>query len=287
MFDAANLTFGHGTASARDEAGWLVFAVAGIDHARGREAYVEPLGADQRARIAALAGRRIGERIPLAYLLNEAWFAGLRFYVNDAVLVPRSPLAELIVDGFSPWLADEDLARALDIGTGSGCIAIALAHYFPQLEVDASDVSAEALAVAESNVAAHTVTDRVHLRRSDIFDGFSADEDRYDLIISNPPYVDAVTMTALPPEYRHEPSLGLQAGQDGWEFARRILVKAHHFLTDRGILVVETGDAEAKVPADIARLPLVWLEMNDGASGIFVVTRDDLLRNETVLSDAR
>lgn len=270
----AGLEFGHGALSARDEAAWLVFAVAALRHDEAPGAYAAPLTTTQSRRIRELAAARIQSRRPLAYLLNEAWFAGLRFFVDERVLVPRSPLAELVIDGFSPWLEAARLRTALDIGTGSGCIAIALAAHWPGVRVVASDVSADALTVAARNVALHRLQERVELCRADVFDGLPAR--RFDLIISNPPYVEEAAVAGLPAEFAHEPALGLAAGADGLAVVRRILAGAHHFLSERGILVVEVGAAEATLAAAFGRVPFTWLEMADGDSGIFLLTKAQL-----------
>jgi ribosomal protein L3 glutamine methyltransferase len=202
-FDAAGLSYGHGTDNALDEAAWLVFASLDLSHADAAAAYGREVSADELAAINALATRRLEERIPVAYLVNQAWFAGLEFYVDERVLVPRSPFAELIAARFEPWLAPGSLRRAADLGTGSGCIAIAIAVEFPEAQVDAVDISGAALDVARINVDRHRLDDRVHLVQSDFFAGLEGRE--YQLIVSNPPYVDQQEMDDLPDEYRHEP----------------------------------------------------------------------------------
>lgn len=274
-FAAAELAYGHGTDNAYDEAGWLVFAVAGLDHGAAADVAGQVVDRAAASRIAELATRRVAERLPLAYLLGEAWFAGLCFASDGRALVPRSPLAELIVGGFSPWLDDADLASALDIGTGSGCIGIALAVH-RGIDVVATDIDAAALALASDNAERHGVTDRVRLVHSDVYRALG--DERFDLIISNPPYVDAPTMDGLPDEYRHEPQHALAAGNDGLQIVREILAGARNFLSDRGVVVVEVGDTEAALDAAFPDLALTWLEMADGASGIFLVTRTELER---------
>lgn len=274
-FAGAGLVFGHGTSTARDEAAWLVCALAEIAPAADpTAAYRRDLSPSLWAHIRNVADERIRTCKPMAYLLNEAWFGGISFYVDERVLVPRSPLIELLDGGFEPWLADGDIRRILDIGTGSGCIAIAAALAFPKARVDAADVSPAALEVAAINIERHQLRHRVSIYQTDVFAGLPAAE--YDLIISNPPYVDAATMRSLPTEYQCEPALGLAAGEDGLAVVARILEDAHKYLSDHGILVVEVGDSQAQADARFAGLPFTWLELRDGASGVFMLSRSEL-----------
>jgi ribosomal protein L3 glutamine methyltransferase len=271
-FEGAGLSYGHGTTSARDDAVYLVFEALGLPFDCPDAVLGEPLSPEGRSRALALVRKRIKTRKPAAYCLGEALFAGLRFEVDENVLVPRSPIAELIESRFSPWLSDP--RRILDIGTGSGCIAIACALAFPEAEVDAVDVSPQALAVAERNAIRHGVTGRLHLLCSDVFEALPGE--RYDLIVSNPPYVPAVHMATLPPEHRHEPPLGLDGGADGLAIVSRILEGATRHLTGHGTLVVEAGEAAPALEARYPRVPFLWLEFERGGDGVFLLEAREL-----------
>ncbi len=270
----ARVFFGHGTDNARDEAAELVFFVAGLPHELGAGAYGRALTPRRTARIDALLRRRITERLPLPYLTHRAFFAGLELYVDERVLVPRSPIAELALQRFQPWIEPRGVRRILDIGTGSGAIALACARAFPRARVDAVDVSAAALQVGRRNVRRLGLTQRVKVLRSDHFAAVQGR--RYDIIVSNPPYVGRAEMRRLPREYRHEPRLGLASGEDGLDAVRAIFAEAPRHLTERGILVVEVGNTERALLAAFPRLPFVWPEISMGGGGVFMLGARDL-----------
>jgi ribosomal protein L3 glutamine methyltransferase len=265
----ARLYFGHGTDNARDEAAELVFFAAGLSHGQGGSVYGNSLTARASARIGALLRGRIGRRIPLAYLTRRAFFAGLELYVDERVLVPRSPIAELIQNRFEPWVKPRRVRRILDIGTGSGAIALASAKAFPRAAVDAADISTAALTVCRRNVRRLALTDRVQVVRSDHFGALAGR--RYDIIVSNPPYVGREEMRTLPREYRHEPRIGLASGVDGLDSVRTILSAAPHHLADEGILVVEVGNTEDALMRAFPRLPFVWPDTLRGGGGVFIL----------------
>jgi ribosomal protein L3 glutamine methyltransferase len=272
--ERARVHFGHGTDNARDEAAELVFFSARIAHAEGAAAYGRPLGAAQRRRIAGLLRQRTRARIPLPYLTKRAFFAGLELYVDERVLVPRSPIAELVLHRFEPWIDPARVRRVLDVGTGSGAIAIACAKALPRARVDALDISAAALAVCRRNLRKLRLTSRVTPLRSDHF--AAVGRRRYDIIVSNPPYVGAREMRGLPREYCHEPALGLASGVDGLNSVRAILAAAPGFLRPGGLLVVEVGNSERAVMRAFPRLPFIWPEIAMGGGGIFLLRAEDL-----------
>jgi len=270
--------FGHGTDNAMDEAALLVFHSLGLDHGDAGDSYAQPVGADALARVRDLVACRIETRMPSAYLVGEAWFAGLRFKVDQRVLVPRSPLAELIMDRFEPWIDSGRVESILDLCTGSGCIGIAAALEFPHASVDLSDISEGALQVALDNVSSYGLEGRVRLLHGDLFaplDGCS-----YDVIVSNPPYVAEQEYASLPGEYGHEPGLGLVAGPDGLDIVHKILQRAAAYLEPGGILVVEVGSAQQALERAYPHTPFTWLEFEFGGSGVFTLTRDELLTLE-------
>jgi ribosomal protein L3 glutamine methyltransferase len=269
-FQRAKLIFGHGTDNAMDEAAALVFHAAGWSHAAAPEAYDWSLSAEARRALARLVRRRIDERIPSAYLTGVTWFAGHEIRVDARVLVPRSPIAELIEARFAPFIDATRVHRILDIGTGSGCIAIACAHAFPGAVVDAADLSPDALDVARDNLRRHDLDGRVVPRLSDVYDGLGGE--RYDIIVSNPPYVPQAVVDALPPEYGHEPEMGLASGADGLDAVRRILDGARRHANPGALLVVEVGDTAEAVERSWPRLPFVWLDFERGGGGVFLLT---------------
>ncbi len=266
--------FGHGTDNARDEAAEIVFFAAGLEHALGVCAYAKILTAARRARIDALLERRIALRIPLAYLTRRSFFAGLELYVDARVLVPRSPIAELVLQRFAPWINPRRVRRILDVGTGSGAIALACAVAFPKARVDAVDVSVAALQVARRNQRRLGLQKRVRILRSDYF--AAVGDCRYDIIVSNPPYVGRAEMRALPREYRHEPRLGLASGADGLNAVRAIFAAARRHLTRDGILVVEVGNTECTLLRTFPTMPFIWPDIGMGGGGVFLLRAEDL-----------
>ncbi len=273
-FNAAGLHFGHGTADALDEAAALVLHTLHLPYDLP-DFYLEArLTDEEKRRVAEILERRIETRKPAAYLIREALFCGLSFYVDERVLVPRSPIAELIERRFSPWLDGVEVYRILDLCTGSSCIAIGCAHAFPEAEVDAVDLSPEALEVAKINVRRHRLEDRVRLFAGDLFEPVAGR--RYQLIVSNPPYVAREEWRRLPPEYHAEPQMGLESGEDGLDCVTRILARAGEFLTEDGILVVEVGRSAAALRRRFPQVPFLWLEFERGGEGVFLLTAAEL-----------
>lgn len=274
QFSQAKLYFGHGTDNALDEAFYLVMVAAGLEFDCGDEKLDEPLPQETLAHIEKLIEKRIKQRIPVAYLVNQAWFAGRSFYVDERVLIPRSPFAELITSQFMPWLSSNDVNSILEIGTGSGCMAIACAYEFPHSKIDAIDVDSDAIEVARKNVALHEFEDRIRIIRSDLFEGLG--DKKYDLIISNPPYVGHEEMKTLPKEYSHEPLHALEANDNGLELVIEILTRATDHLKDNGILVVEVGNSMKALIERYPEIPFIWLEFESGGEGVFLLNKNDL-----------
>jgi ribosomal protein L3 glutamine methyltransferase len=270
----AKLFYGHGTDNARDEAIALVLHAVNLPHDAPRTVLERRVTATQAERFEALIRRRIGERLPLAYLTHESWFAGLPFYVDERVLVPRSPIAELIERQFSPWVEPSRVKRILDMGTGSGCIALACAKYFPRARVDAVDIDAGALEVAAINRRRLRLTRRVNLVASDHFAALG--NAAYDIIVSNPPYVGDREMRGLPREYRHEPRHALASGRQGLDSVGVILRSAVKHLQPLGLLVVEVGNTERALMRAYPKLPFTWLDFERGGGGVFLLTREQL-----------
>jgi ribosomal protein L3 glutamine methyltransferase len=274
-FAAAGLTFGHSHDNPIDEATHLVLASLHLPpdippaYGAGR------LTTAEREKVLALIERRVSERLPVAYLVGETWFAGLKFKSDRRALVPRSPIAELIESGFAPWLDERPVERALDLCTGSGCIGIAMAEYNPDWQVDIVDISDEALSLARENIVFQHLEGRVNAIQSDLFAGVA--DQRYDLIVSNPPYVTEDEYAALPGEYAHEPKLGLTSGADGLDLCLRMLDEAADHLTDDGLLIVEVGESEQALAALLPQVPFVWIEFKVGQMGIFALERRDLV----------
>lgn len=275
QFRRAGLAFGHGTHNARDEAAYLILHTLKLPLGELESVLERELSVNEVEAVREILRRRVRERVPAAYLTHEAWLGEFRFYVDERVIVPRSFIAELLREGLAPWVRNARRVRSvLDLCTGSGCLAVLAAHAFPAAKVDAVDLSPEALQVARRNVKEYALGKRVRLVRSDLFDRLAAR--RYDLILSNPPYVDAPAMRALPPEYRREPRLALAGGRDGLMLVRRMLAQASAHLNPRGLLVVEIGHNRAALEKAYPRLPFVWLETSAGENYVFLLQREDL-----------
>ena len=270
----ARVYFGHGTDNARDEAVALLLHVMKIPHDAPVRVLTRRVSAAQRERFEALLKRRIADRVPLPYLTHEAWFAGLSFHVDERVLIPRSAIAELIERRFAPWISAARVKNVLDMGTGSGCIALACAKSFPRAHVDAVDIDAPALEVAAINRRKLRLTRRVELIESDHFTALSGRA--YDIIVSNPPYVGQREMRGLPREYGHEPRRALESGRDGLDSVATILHQAHRFLRPQGLLVVEVGNTERILAKAFPKLPFTWLDFERGGGGVFLLTREQL-----------
>jgi ribosomal protein L3 glutamine methyltransferase len=275
-FNESGLTFGHGTTNAYDEAAYLLLHALHLPLDRLEPFLDAHLPQGERERLAQLFARRIDGRVPAAYLTREAWLGEFRFYVDERVLIPRSFIAALLPDGLAPFVGAADgVTTALDLCTGSGCLAILLAHAYPNADIDASDVSSDALTVAQRNVSDYGLADRINLIRSDLFANLP--EKSYDVIISNPPYVTAHAMEALPPEYRREPKLALAGGDDGMDAVRVIVHDAPRFLSPQGVLVVEVGNNRDAAEAAFPRLPFTWLDVPEAEDAVFVLRREEIV----------
>ncbi len=276
QFEAAGLFYGHGTQNSFDEAVWLILSALHLPHDRLDIFLDAVITEPERRQLLHLIERRVTERIPTAYLLREAWLGEFKFYVDERVIVPRSFIAELLREQLAPWVEDPEMVvSAADICTGSGCLAILLAHAFPNAEVDAVDISDDALAVARRNIAEYGLEDQVQAVKSDMLTALAGRQ--YDVIISNPPYVNAPSMDALPPEYRREPQLALASGSDGLDHVRTLLETAPYHLHPGGLLVVEIGHNRDDLEAAFPHLPFTWLEVSAGDQFVFLLTREQLI----------
>ena len=273
-FVEADLSYTHGLASPLDEAAYLVLRALNLPVDTPDVYWSSALTSNEKAKVVEILKQRITDKIPAAYIFKEGWFAGLQFYVDERVLVPRSPIAELVENQFAPWVDADDVLNVLDLCTGCGCIGIACAYAFPHAEVDLSDVSPEALEVANINIEKHDAQQRVMAIESNIFSNLK--DKQYDIIVSNPPYVDAEDMTDLPKEFHHEPALGLSSGADGLDLTRVILQQAAQHLTENGILVVEVGNSQYALMELFPEMPFQWVEFERGGDGVFVLTKQQL-----------
>ena len=277
-FNEAGLAFGHGSDNAHDEAAYLILHTLNLPLDL-LEPYLDAvLLPSEKRRLLALIERRVNERVPVAYLTNQAWQGEFDFYVDERVLVPRSFIYELLGEPLRPRIEYDELVHtALDLCTGSGCLAIQMAHHYPAADVDAVDISLDALEVAAVNVEDYGLEDRINLIHTDLFEGL---EGTYDLIVSNPPYVDAESVAELPPEYLHEPEEALGSGEDGLDATRQIILQAAKFLNPRGVLLVEIGHNRDVLEAAYPKLPFTWLETSGGDGFVFLLTREHLLGEE-------
>ena len=276
-FESQGIHFGHGTTSAWDEAVCLLSFALDLSPSPGRSVLTQILSMAEQTSIKALFRRRVSERIPAPYLTGQAWFCGLPFIVDQRVIIPRSPIGALIGDRFKPWFNTQP-KEVLDLCTGGGCIGIACAYAFQDAKIILTDISADAIAVATMNIAGHDVGDRVRALVSDLFAGLDPDQ-RFDLIVSNPPYVDLEDLASMPEEYQHEPALALASGNDGLDFTRRLLKEAERYLTQDGVLVVEVGNSSVALGLAFPRVPFVWIDFDKGDGGVFMLTREELVEH--------
>ena len=272
-FVEAELSYSHGMSSPLDEAVYLVLRSLHLPVDTPEVYWNSKLTQSEKEAILAIIKRRIEERIPAAYLIKEGWFAGLQFFVDERVLVPRSPIAELVENQFVPWVNPDEVESILDLCTGSGCIGIACAYAFPGANVDLADISEDALEVANINIDKHDARQQVTAIQSDLFSSLT---NQYDIIVSNPPYVDADDIAGMSDEFHHEPELGLSSGNDGLDCTRQILRQAANYLTDEGILVVEVGNSQYALAHEYPEVPFQWVDFERGGDGVFVLTKTQL-----------
>ena len=286
LFENSDIYFGHGTDNAWDEAVYLLSSVLNLPPNADRSLLGNSVSDNDQEKITALFHRRIDERVPAPYITKQAWFCTLPFYVDERVIVPRSPIAELIYNQFQPWCI-ETPNKILDLCTGSGCIGIACAYAFERAEVVLSDISPDALEVTAINIDQHDLNSRVSAIESDLFSAFEASaKHSFDLIVSNPPYVDADDLAKMPDEYSHEPDLALASGDDGLDFTRRLLREAANYLTEQGVLIVEVGNSSVALEKAFPQVPFTWLEFTEGDGGVFVLTRTQLRQYADCFGDA-
>jgi ribosomal protein L3 glutamine methyltransferase len=276
QFEQAGLFYGHGTDNAWDDAAALVLQSVYLQWNVAAEAWAANLTLAEQTMLIERVNTRVALKTPVPYLTGQAWFCGLQFEVNHDVLIPRSPIGELIEKGFEPWLMSSP-TRILDMCSGSGCIGIACAYGFEWAEVDLAEISTAAIVVAERNIVKHGLSDRVRTIQSDCFNSIEPCE--YDLIVSNPPYVNSEDLAAMPSEFHNEPSLALGSGEDGLDFTRRFLRQAASYLSDEGVLVVEVGNSWPALEKAFPKIPFTWVEFERGGHGVFVLSKHDLVSN--------
>lgn len=273
-FVEANLSYGHGMSSPLDESAYLVLRTLHLPVDTPDVYWRSALTESEINSVKAVIYRRVEEKIPAAYITKEGWFAGLQFYIDERVLVPRSPIAELVENQFSPWVDPDDVENILDLCTGSGCIGIACAYAFQNATVDLSDISVDALEVAEINIEGHDAAQRVQTIQSDLFSNI--EDKQYNIIVSNPPYVDKEDMDALSAEFHHEPELGLSSGNDGLDITRTILKHAGQYLAENGVLVLEVGNSQYALAEFYPEVPFQWIEFDRGGDGVFLLTKEQI-----------
>ncbi|MEE9444878.1 MAG: 50S ribosomal protein L3 N(5)-glutamine methyltransferase [Cocleimonas sp.] len=279
QFVEAKLSYSHGLSSPLDESVYLVLRTLRLPVDTPDIYWGSKVTENEKKSILNVLKQRIEERIPAAYIMKEGWFAGLQFYVDERVLIPRSPIAELVESQFEPWVNPDEVETILDLCTGCGCIGIACAYAFPQADIDLSDISEDALEVAKQNIEKHDANNRVVAHQSDLFEFLSDDVfvgKQYDIIVSNPPYVDEEDMSGLADEFHHEPELALSSGQDGLAFTRKLLKQAANFLTESGVLVVEVGNSQYELAQSFPQVPFHWVDFERGGDGVFILTKQEL-----------